>query len=394
MFNNLPLNEFLEMKRAQMSKRLKVASDETKPKAKTYGPNNLSLNEFLEMKRNQMSKRLKTTSDETKPKVKKSVKRSKASESTTLTKASDLTKALKLTDTGVDDDNNFKLQNYGDTNFPRNTPCYICGPKGSGKTYMLAGLLQYIFKQKLCQRIFYIYGENIDTTIIRAVPKNSLYQIPKKDALIFISKYLTKKSRFCSCGRFIKSYDALTKSRTLGALTIPELMRTTIYWDNQLDDLSKRKKFTTALDVYQYATKTMKKYTSGTVLRINSVGYNVGALTMADFDIIVIDDIAQFPDLFGTSRLKSPLYKYFTITRQNMTSFYMTGQDLMQLPRMFREQLGALVALKGTDLTDINKGYKVSKPLKQEIESRFMELSNHEGILYNYNTQDLEVIRN
>ena len=67
------------------------------------------------------------------------------------TKASDLTKQLVLVDTGVDDSKKFDLQNFGNTNFPRNTPVYINGPKGSGKTYLLSAVLQYVFKQNLCR---------------------------------------------------------------------------------------------------------------------------------------------------------------------------------------------------------------------------------------------------
>ena len=109
------------------------------------------------------------------------------------TKASDLTKQLVLVDTGVDDSKKFDLQNFGNTNFPRNTPVYINGPKGSGKTYLLSAVLQYVFKHNLCRRMFYIYAENVDTTISRAVPKDKIYQIPKAIALGLMIKYLSKK---------------------------------------------------------------------------------------------------------------------------------------------------------------------------------------------------------
>ena len=109
------------------------------------------------------------------------------------TKSSDLTKQLVLVDTGVDDSKKFDLQNFGNTNFPRNTPVYINGPKGSGKTYLLSAVLQYVFKHDLCRRMFYIYAENVDTTISRAVPKDKMYQIPKAIALGIMIKYLSKK---------------------------------------------------------------------------------------------------------------------------------------------------------------------------------------------------------
>ena len=71
---------------------------------------------------------------------------SKTDDEQRITKASDLTKQLVLADTGVDDSKKFDLQNFGTTNFPRNTPVYINGPKGSGKTYLLSAVLQYVFK--------------------------------------------------------------------------------------------------------------------------------------------------------------------------------------------------------------------------------------------------------
>ena len=261
------------------------------------------------------------------------------------TKASDLTKQLVLVDTGVDDSKKFDLQNFGTTNFPRNTPVYINGPKGSGKTYLLSAVLQYVFKHDLCRRMFYIYAENVDTTISRAVPKDKIYQIPKAIALGVMIKYLSKKTRLCSCSRFVTSYLHFDGKSTFGTLTLDELMATNVYWDNMLDELSKRKKIFGASEMYEYCKKVVKKYSTDTIIRIGTVEYNVGNITDNDYDIFVIDDIAQFYDLWGNTRDKSPLYKYFTITRQNMTTFYLAGQELGQLPKMFREQLGGIVLM-------------------------------------------------
>ena len=66
----------------------------------------------------------------------------------------DITSALKLEDINGFDDSDFKLQNIGQTNFPRNTPCFIVGTKGSGKTYLLASVAQYAYKNKQFKRIF------------------------------------------------------------------------------------------------------------------------------------------------------------------------------------------------------------------------------------------------
>ena len=308
------------------------------------------------------------------------------------TKASDLTKQLVLVDTGVDDSKKFDLQNFGNTNFPRNTPVYINGPKGSGKTYLLSAVLQYVFKQNLCRRMFYIYAENVDTTISRAVPKDKMYQIPKAIALGLMIKYLSKKTRLCSCSRFVTSYLHFDGKNAFGTLTLDELMATNVYWDNMLDKLSKRKKILGASEMYEYCKKVVKKYSTDTIIRLGTVEYNVGNITDNDYDIFVIDDIAQFYELWGNTRNTSPLYKYFTITRQNMTTFYLAGQELGQLPKMFREQLGAVVLMYGTDVDDLGK-YRFNKRMREDIEEKFATMSNHEGVLYNYNTRTLETIR-
>lgn len=308
------------------------------------------------------------------------------------TKASDLTKQLVLVDTGVDDSKKFDLQNFGNTNFPRNTPVYINGPKGSGKTYLLSAVLQYVFKHNLCRRMFYIYAENVDTTISRAVPKDKIYQIPKAIALGLMLKYLSKKTRLCSCSRFVTSYLHFDGKNAFGMLTLDELMATNVYWDNMLDKLSKRKKIFSASEMYEYCKKVVKKYSTDTIIRIGTVEYNVGNITDNDYDIFVIDDIAQFYELWGNTRDKSPLYKYFTITRQNMTTFYLAGQELGQLPKMFREQLGGIVLMYGTDVDDLGK-YRFNKRMREDIEEKFATMSNHEGVLYNYNTRTLETIR-
>lgn len=308
------------------------------------------------------------------------------------TKASDLTKQLVLVDTGVDDSKKFDLQNFGNTNFPRNTPVYINGPKGSGKTYLLSAVLQYVFKHNLCRRMFYIYAENVDTTISRAVPKDKMYQIPKAIALGLMIKYLSKKTRLCSCSRFVTSYLHFDGKNTFSTLTLDELMGTNVYWDNMLDKLSKRKKILGASEMYEYCKKVVKKYSTDTIIRLGTVEYNVGNITDNDYDIFVIDDIAQFYELWGNTRNTSPLYKYFTITRQNMTTFYLAGQELGQLPKMFREQLGAVVLMYGTDVDDLGK-YRFNKRMREDIEEKFATMSNHEGVLYNYNTRTLEAIR-
>ena len=303
----------------------------------------------------------------------------------------DITSALKLEDINGFDDSDFKLQNIGQTNFPRNTPCFIVGTKGSGKTYLLASVAQYAYKNKQFKRIFYIYAENVDSTINRAIPREHLFQIPHDVATLFIIKYLSKKTKFCTCKRFIDSLQAYKPQ--LPAEVIP-LSTLPIYWDNYLNDLIKRKHIETTQALIQYAHKTVSKYSDKeTVLQVEGLEFNVGRMTLNDFDMFIIDDIAQFADLFGTNRRNAQLYKYFTITRQNMTTFYLAGQELQQLPKMYRSQLGALVVLKGVDVVDSLRESKLPKLNVLEVYKRFSTLKQHEGVLVNYNTGELEFIK-
>ena len=306
-------------------------------------------------------------------------------------------------------DPNVKLQNIEGTNFPRNTPCYICGPKGSGKTYMLSALLQYVVSRELYTRIFYVYADNVDATIHVAIPKDKLYLVSKEHAEAFLQKYLRKKTKYCSWLRFYNTVVSIGVESLLG-LDIDHLLQTHIYWDNLIDETVKTKKLTSFDLMLEYCKKTLDKYQKSTIIKIanrsdtnasgfrldsdlNEVRINVGPFSEDDFDMIVFDDIAQFFDLWGNTRSKSKLYKYFTITRQNRTTFYLCGQDLMQLQKMFREQLGALVCMVGTDTQEL-KTYRFNKKMITHIEDEMRKLSTHEGFLFNYNTQVLEIIKN
>ena len=218
-----------------------------------------------------------------------------------------------------------------------------------------------------------------------------MFQIPHDVATRFIIKYLSKKTKFCTCKRFIDSLQAY-KSQ-LPAEVIP-LSTLPIYWDNYLNDLIKRKHIETTQALIQYANKTISKYSDKeTVLQVEGLEFNVGRMTLNDFDMFIIDDIAQFADLFGTTRKNAQLYKYFTITRQNMTTFYLAGQELQQLPKMYRSQLGALVVLKGVDVVDSLRESKLPKLNVLEVYKRFSTLKQHEGVLVNYNTGEVEFIK-
>lgn len=301
----------------------------------------------------------------------------------------ELTQNLKLENVNFDE-SDLKLSNIGNSNFPKNTPCYIVGSKGSGKTYLLASLFQYAFNKKVFKRLFYIYAENVDSTITRAIPKKQLFQIPAANAEQFLIKFLSRKSKFCSCYRFlnsIKDYEIIPK-------TLNELLESGAYWDNFLNELIRRKRFKDSREMIEYAQKIMTKYGEKMLrMSIDGLDLDLGNFTPYDYDAFIIDDIAQFPELFNINRRKSILYKYFTITRQNMTTFYLAGQELQQLPKLYRSQLGALVVLKGVDVIESLRESKLSNKKVIDIWQKFTVLKQHEGVLINFNNGEIEFIK-
>ena len=333
---------------------------------------------------------IKTPSD----KVKTKTNDVKPSNNNTHISPKDITKQLKLEEVKGFNDKAFSLQNIINTNFPRNTPLFVVGTKGSGKTYLLASLGQYAYKTKQFKRIFYIYAENVDSTINRAIPRANLYQIPQAVATMFIIKYLNKKTKFCSCARFINS---INETKNELPESIEQLSTLPIYWDNYLNDLVKRKHLETSDNLITYANRVIAKYSDKeTVLTVEGMSYNIGVFDKKaddDFDCFIIDDIAQFSELFGTTRKNAILYKYFTITRQNMTTFYLAGQELQQLPKMYRSQLGAIVVLKGVDVIDSLRESKLPKLNIVELYKKFITLKPHEGVLINYNSGEIEFIK-
>lgn len=309
--------------------------------------------------------------------------------------ARDLTKELKLQSYGLDDEyfETFQPQNIGDTIFPLNTPCYLAGQKGSGKTYLLASIIQYAYNEKLISRLFYIYADNVDSTIARAIPRSKIYAIPKTISTEFLMKFLRKKTKFTSCMNFMISYNALTKNGDKSGIDSMKLEVAPLYFDNLLDQLTKNKRIYNVGALKQYAERIITKYRKGTQLTFSGkYSYNLGKFTINDYDVIVLDDIAQFADLFGTTRGNSQLYPYFTITRQNKTTFYLTGQEVKQLPKMFREMLGAIVLLNGVNMSDISE-LKLDSPLVSLFREEFQHLKNYEGIIYNYNDKEYEIIK-
>lgn len=308
---------------------------------------------------------------------------------------SQLTQNLKLDDNYIDEDVQ-KLTNFKGSNFPKNTPAFFVGPKGSGKTYLLAALLQHVVKENDIKRLFYIYSDNVDTTIYRAVGTfEGFYQIPKSQAYTFILKYLGKKNKLISCYRFLTyslNHDLPDDAN------IDQIKQSRHYWDNRIEEYAYKKKLNNYLSILSYCKKIVEKYNGGkdgpatTQIKIAGNNFNIGQLTPYDFDMFIFDDIAQFTDLLGTSRYNSKLYQYFTITRQNLTTFYMTGQEIKQLPLMFREQLGACVMFKGTSEEEI-KSLHIGQNTTKEIIRNLPTLDTHECILYNYNENMIEVVR-
>lgn len=318
-------------------------------------------------------------------------------------RVSDLTRGLQLANTGVDDSANLKLQNYPNTNFPRNTPCYICGPKGCGKTYLLAGVLQYVTDRNYATRVFYVYSENVDTTITRAVERTMLYNVPKALCVTVLAKYLSKKTKFMCCDRFLQSWEHLGLNACEDDFITDIANNTSVYWDNMLNEYVKLKHLDRATEFVDYCRRVSEKYTeSDTVLMIGQAStsqmfsFNVGRMSRDDYDVIVMDDIAQFGDIWGQTRMHAAgLYKYFTITRQNQTTFYLAGQAPKQLPKMLREQLGAVVLLKGVDLDDLDasSGYRITKAQRTELKNKFATMMMHDGALINYNTGEIEYFK-
>lgn len=276
---------------------------------------------------------------------------------------------------------NTDVQNITNTMFPKNTPAYIVGTKGSGKTYLLASIFQYAFNNNDFKRIFYIYGNNVDTTLSRALPATVLINVPNNVAEEFLTIYLRKKTKYCSCSRFLQSLRSFPHGT---------------YNDHVLEEIMKRKHFDIDL-LKNYCEKVVNRYeNTGLKIKIrNDAEIDVGSFSANDFDAFIIDDIAQFPNLFKNSvaSRRSKLYQYFTITRQNQTTFYLAGQELQQLPKSFRSQLGAIIILKGIDAIDVLKNVAITKNKLFEIYDKWPMLKKHEGVVYNINEQEYEWIK-
>lgn len=309
---------------------------------------------------------------------------------TKVTKTSAIAKALKLNNLGLDDDyfKQFQTHNINGTLYPINGVCYFCGQKGSGKTYLLSAVIQYAFKLDEIKRLIYIYADNVDTTIIRALPRSKILSVPKLIAGDFLSKFLNKKTKFTSCSNFIHSADKL------GYNELQPIKDCDLYVDNLLEALASKKKLTNVKMLLDYCKKTIRKYSQGTILSFceDAYVYDIGNFDLNQYDMICIDDIGQFLDIFGSTRKNSDLYKYFTITRQNKTAIYLTGQEIKQLPKMMREMLGAVVMLNGTNMSEMSD-VKIPIEFQREFHRIWPKLRQYEGVVYNFNDKEFEVIR-
>ena len=305
------------------------------------------------------------------------------------TNTTQLTKNLKLNNLGLDDSyyEQFQAHNIKNTLYPINGVCYFVGQKGSSKTYTLSAIIQYAFKMKEISRLIYIYADNVDTTIIRALPRSRILSVPKRIAGDFLRKFLNKKTKFTSC------YNFLYSSSKLGYNPKQSIKNCDLYIDNLLEQLCNVKKLYTIGKLVEYASKVVKKYSGGTILTFNDdFSYDLGSFDINQYDMICIDDIGQFLDLFGTTRKNSEIYKYFTITRQNKTAIYLTGQEIKQLPKMLREMLGAVVMLNGTNINDMDE-LKIPQQFQNEFRRIWTKIKKYEGILYNFNDKEYEWIK-
>lgn len=304
-------------------------------------------------------------------------------------KSSQLTKNLKLENLGLDDEyfKHFIARNIKNTLYPINGVCYFVGQKGCGKTFLLSAVIQHAFKLKEITRLIYIYADNVDTTIIRAIPRSKIISVPKSIAAIFLEKFLKKKTKYTSCYNLLYSASKLKYDRDL------PIKETNLFIDNLLEQLAAQKKMKTIYELLLYANKTIKKYNRGTILSFdNGMKYDIGTFNIDQYDMICIDDIGQFLDLFGSSRRSSEIYKYFTITRQNKTAIYLTGQEIKQLPKMLREMLGAVVILNGANAAELDE-IKIPNNLIRDFTHFMNNMKQYEGILYNFNDKEFEYIK-
>lgn len=311
----------------------------------------------------------------------------------------DLTRKLELTNLGLDDNyfSGFEAHNIKDTLYPINGVCYFVGAKGSGKTYSLSAVIQHALRAKEITRIVYIFADNVDTTLIRAIPREYLLSVPKELASLFLEKFLRKKTKFTSCYNLLYSAKNLKYDDNEDIYKTQPIKQCPFYVDNLLEQLAAQKRFTTTLQLLTYANKTCKKYMRETVLTFDLPNggvrkYNLGPFRIDQYDFICIDDIGQFLDLFGSTRRESPVYKYFTITRQNKTCIYLTGQEIKQLPKMMREMLGAIVLLNGTNPDELGD-LKIPKQFIKVFHEILNKMGKYEGILYNFNDKEYEYIR-
>ena len=307
------------------------------------------------------------------------------------TKTSAITNMLQLNNLGLDESyfKQFQTHNIKDTLYPINGVCYFCGQKGSGKTYLLSAVIQYAFRLNEIKRLIYIYSDNVDTTIIRALPRSKILSVPKAIAGDFLQKFLNKKTKFTSC------YNFLYSSEKIGVSDPKQMIKDCdLYIDNLLEAISSRKKLLTVKQLTDYCQKTIKKYHNGTILTFDdgNFRYDLGNFDLNQYDMICIDDIGQFLDIFGSTRKNSELYKYFTITRQNKTAIYLTGQEIKQLPKMMREMLGAVVMLNGTNMSEMSD-IKIPIEFQREFAKIWIKLKQYEGIVYNFNDKEYEIIR-
>jgi hypothetical protein len=295
---------------------------------------------------------------------------------------------LKLQDINNYDEADQSLQYIGDSAWYRNVPIFIVGNKGNGKSTVMSAICQYASKVDAYRRFFYIYSENVDTKISRALPRDKVIEVTATHAPYLIEKYLRKKMKFLSMYRLLLS---LRDVDAMHNVPFDRMRDAGVYWDNKITDIvsSRKKGIFDSTMLVNYGIKTLEKYVQNTVISINDKTYTLGPFSPDDFDLFIMDDLQQFYHTLGTHGGTSEMLKYFTITRQNLINFLMCGQDWLQLPSMCRTQLGNIFMMQVSDM----KGIK-SFPIPQDVQSLLIKenkyLKKFEGILYDLYTNEIE----
>jgi hypothetical protein len=170
-----------------------------------------------------------------------------------------------------------------------------------------------------------------------------------------------------------------------------EMREAGVYWDNKISDIvsSKKKGIFNSGVLVNYAIKTLQKYRMNTIIQLQDKSYELHDFSPNDFDLFIMDDLQQYYRVLGQNRSTSDMIRYFTITRQNLINFILCAQDFMQLPSMFRSQLGNIFMMQTSDLKGM-KQFPIPEDVQKILAKENRYLKKYEGILYDVYTNELE----